>query len=151
MKKRVVGNVATAAAIASLAVIGTSGEAHADGHVKWQNAKTGMCLQETGEGVRTGNCNNEFATWYEKNLFGSVYRIKLTNGSEYCLDSNKSGSVYVLPCKKDNPNQMWAESKTSTGWRLTNYATNRVLDSNWAGSAYTNFDEGDSNRFQRWK
>lgn len=153
MKKKVMTHIVAAAAISSLAVVGMPGEAIADGNVNWKNAATGMCLQVkklADKTVKTGWCY-DVTQWFDARVADpDAYLQQVMSYPSMCLDSNTRGSVYLGPCERDNQNQWWREEKTSTGWKLLNVATGRVLDSNSNGSVYTNWDEGDGNKYQRW-
>ncbi|CAL9608219.1 Actinohivin [Streptomyces sp. enrichment culture] len=156
MKRRILAHLATVSILAPLAILGMSGEAAAAGPATWKNARTGKCLYTTngmnGVGASADYCNNKYGRWYEKKLGNGAYRMWVVNnqGAHRCLDSDKEGDVYLRTCEDGNRNQQWYQVRRSTGWRLTNVATGRVLDSNFRGSVYTNFDEGDRNTYQRW-
>ncbi|MGW1075861.1 RICIN domain-containing protein [Streptomyces sp. NPDC002537] len=158
MKKRALAHLATAAAIAPLAVVGVSGEASArDGEkVTWRNVATNRCLTHDGEHdvstMRQSDCSAGFQ-WTdhairEDSSGQGIYRIS-ANGfkGELCLDSSDAGRVYLNPCNSGNY-QKWKQVKTSTGWKLTNVATGRVLDSSDGGKVYTKPDNG--GKYQRW-
>ncbi|TVL87525.1 RICIN domain-containing protein [Streptomyces sp. SAJ15] len=147
-------------AAASTAASGftASSPASADGFVTWKNAATGKCL-ELMPGLSSGDVqarpcysSNPYQKWYETRLDTGNYtlRAKDNRGRWWCLDSNKAGSAYVRKCEDGNKNQMWAEIKRPAGWELANVATVRALDSNRNGSVYTNWYEGDRNKYQHW-
>ncbi|MEV5239583.1 ricin-type beta-trefoil lectin domain protein [Streptomyces cinnamoneus] len=142
----------TAAAVAPLVIVTASSEASAAGYIQWVNAATGRCLKTVDGDVKTGSCDGDSASWFDIRVAdGDAFQIR-PNGwkGHKCLDSNKAGSVYIRYCEPGNRNQIWYEMKTSTGWMLLNDATQRVLDSNRNGSVYTNLNEGDKNKYQRW-
>ncbi|GGR51831.1 hypothetical protein GCM10010219_66170 [Streptomyces netropsis] len=147
MKKRVISYSVAMAVIVPVMAISTSGQAFADGNVQWKNQATGRCLAHMPGMVLAGDCDNPSTKWRDVEQSDGTYQQRWV---DQCLDSNKAGKVYILRCENGNDNQKWYEQKTSTGWRLKNKATGRVLDSNFSGSVYTNFDEGDGNKHQRW-
>ncbi|MGW3044677.1 RICIN domain-containing protein [Kitasatospora sp. NPDC001159] len=153
MKKINLGRFAVAAVAAATVGFATAGPAFADGYVQWKDAATGRCLTWNNDGVLTTPqaCGRSYGDWYEQEVSTGVFRMYpyQDQGRKQCLDSSDAGRVYLNPCNSSNY-QKWRETKTSTGWRLTNVATSRVLDSNFKGSVYTNPDEGDSNEYQRW-
>lgn len=155
MKKRTVAYIAATAAVSTLSILGTPSEAFADQNVNWRNAATGRCLQVNRLPEKTVKADfcYDYTQWFEAGVgqgTRDTYLMMVKNHPSMCLDSNARGSVYLGPCDRGNQNQWWSEWKTSTGWKLLNVATGRVLDSNFNGSVYTNFEEGDSNKYQRW-
>ncbi|MEV0128431.1 hypothetical protein AB0H83_08190 [Dactylosporangium sp. NPDC050688] len=70
-----------------------------------------------------------------------VYRL-LNQQTGYCLDSNRDGAVYTLPCLNPNDYQMWQRVVVATGSGSTpgtvayqNRATGLCLSLEPAGSA----------------
>ncbi|MFF4740999.1 ricin-type beta-trefoil lectin domain protein [Streptomyces sp. NPDC001262] len=156
IKKRVLARLATAAAAVPLAVVGISGEAFAyDGErVPWINVATGRCLaHDQKHDVFTMDMKGCVAYWVEYEHGGNIYTLTYHTGNGgpgrlLCLDSSDAGRVYLNPCNGSNY-QKWRQTKTSTGWKLTNAETGRVLDSSDGGKVYTKPDNG--GRYQRWR
>lgn len=67
--------------------------------------------------------------------------------TQFCLDSNSSGSVYTNGCYWATYQEWWV-SQGPYGLVLRNAATGRCLDSNTSGSVYTLGCNGGS--FQQW-
>jgi hypothetical protein len=81
--------------------------------------------------------------------------------TDRCLDSNAAGSVYTNPCQTPgNHYQMWHVTTwevvndmfgdLSIEYSLQDEQTGRCLDSNSAGSLYTNPCQAPGNRYQMW-
>ncbi|MCD9140869.1 RICIN domain-containing protein [Streptomyces albireticuli] len=153
VKKRALAHLAAAAVVVPLTVVGTSGEAFADGARTWKNAKTGMCLSwGNAPTVETNkyDCSAKYAKWFEEEQSNGSFRMKINQigvWDQYCLDSSDAGRVYTKPCNSGNY-QKWRHTHTSTGWKVTNVATGRVLDSSDGGKVYTKPDNG--GKYQRW-
>ncbi|MCX4586979.1 RICIN domain-containing protein [Streptomyces sp. NBC_01481] len=165
MKMKRITLALSATALASVALFSTSGSAFAaqaevtsaasaaQTKVTWKNAATGLWLgMDTGlfgTGTKVVTDNRNVGGWYEtKNSDGSfTLRWAGYSQGDKCLDSDSDGNVYGIGCN-GGKNQKWHEVKYSSGWRLTNKATGRVLDSNSSGSVYTSTDQG--NFYQRW-
>ncbi|MFE9256388.1 ricin-type beta-trefoil lectin domain protein [Streptomyces sp. NPDC006879] len=149
ISKRVSRPLAVATMVPALA-IGAASNAFADGNVSWRNVATGkylMVAQGTFGMVLTGSDSS--ARWREVKQSDGSWQLKAHRGSgNVCLDSNAAGKVYLNPCGSNNNYQKWWETKTSTGWKITNKATGRVLDSNSRQQVYTLPDNGGKN--QRW-
>ncbi|UQA95609.1 RICIN domain-containing protein [Streptomyces halobius] len=144
MQKRQVAKALGAAAIVPSILLATAGNASAwDRRVDWKNVATGAYLTESGTSLR------KVGGWWETKNSDGTFKLRWAGfGSGYeCLDSNSKGSVYVIQCNGGN-NQKWYEIKTSTGWKLKNKATGRVLDTAH-GKAYTKPDNG--SKYQRWR
>jgi len=67
--------------------------------------------------------------------------------TQYCLDSNSSGSVYTNGCYWATF-QGWVVTQGTFGLKLRNLQTGRCLDSNTSGDVYTLPCNGGS--FQEW-
>ncbi|MGW7332745.1 RICIN domain-containing protein [Streptomyces sp. NPDC054840] len=149
ISRRVVRPVSVALMIPALA-LGAATNAFADGNVSWRNVATGKYLL-TGQGtfgmVLTGS--DSAPRWREVKQGDGSWQLKAHKGSgDVCLDSNAAGNVYLRSCQGGNDYQKWWETKTSSGWKITNKATGRVLDSNRTGQVYTLPDNGGN--YQRW-
>ena len=150
--------VLSTTALTSAVLVATSGSAFAaDRKVTWQNVATGRCLAVdtgiTGTGSKVFTNDSGFDgchDWAETKNSDGTFTLEwdgFSTGS-HCLDSKSTGSVYAISCN-GNDHQRWYEKKTSTGWRLKNKSTGRILDGNSSGSVYTLPDNGGKN--QRWK
>lgn len=154
MRKIRAAQLLTIAATVPVIVVATSGSASAAYYggdpVSWKNAATGRYLIVEDTHVKTVKSDEYAKRWEEKKWGDGAWTFFSNRGfNTGCLDSDSDGDVYVIQCNGGD-HQKWYEQKTSTGWRLKNKATGRVLDSNAAGSVYTKRDAGDSNKYQRW-
>ncbi|MEV6675219.1 hypothetical protein [Streptomyces sp. NPDC051162] len=118
----------------------------------WTNAATGRFLAYSeGKDKVLTDFGRKYGGWREWVHSDGSYEMRWDGfgSGKKCLDSGRDGSVYVMNCDGGDW-QSWYHTKTSTGWRVTNKKSGRVLDSNSSGSVYTNPDEGDGNKYQRW-
>jgi serine/threonine-protein kinase len=107
------------------------------------------------EAIRTGTGTPQ--TWYPRDNGDGTLSYTTVDGR--CLDSNwtstpwtpgTAGNAYALPCNGGDY-QKWQVAwmgAPNAGFRLTDYATGLVLDSNAYGYVYMMYDNGGNN--QRW-
>ncbi|MGV4985423.1 RICIN domain-containing protein [Streptomyces sp. NPDC001709] len=150
MKKRLVGTFAATAVLAPALVLAGTGQAFAAGNpVTWRNNYSGKYLTYINYRVRTINADPSQSPplkWDEYKQSDGSYVMK-HHLSGKCLDSNGNGDVYLLSCNGGNY-QKWYESHDSSGWRLKDKATGRVLEELTTGEIRTASDEGYP--VQRW-
>jgi Ricin-type beta-trefoil lectin domain-like len=150
MKKRLIGTFAAAAVLAPVLTLAGTGQAFAAGNpVTWRNNYSGKYLAYVNSRVRTINADptqSASLKWDEDKQSDGTYVMR-HHMTGKCLDSNSSGDVYLLACNGGNY-QKWYESHDSSGWRLKNKATGRVLEELTTGEIRTAADEGYP--VQRW-
>ncbi|MFF7357396.1 RICIN domain-containing protein [Streptomyces filipinensis] len=133
MKKRLIGTFAAVAVLAPALTLVDTGQAFAAGNrVTWRNNYDGgyltyvnYRLRTTGDGVDPSQSPTVW--WDEYKQSDGSYVLKWhMNGK--CLDSNRNGDAYLLDCNGGDY-QKWYETHDSSGWRLKDKATGRVLSS----------------------
>lgn len=148
--KRIALGVASVAAASAL-MISVAGPAAAEigGQVSWRNAQTGRYLSYVGD--RKVVTKTAYDHWFENKKSDGSWELPWAGSAIFedrpCLDSDANGNVYGIPCNGGDY-QRWYEVKTSTGWKLQNKATGRILDSDANGNVYTLPDNGSN--WQRW-
>ncbi|MGW1917378.1 RICIN domain-containing protein [Streptomyces sp. NPDC002076] len=139
MKKRLMGTFAAAAVLAPALTLAGTGQAFAAGNpVTWKNNGTGKYLAYFNFRVRTTNADPSQSAslkWDEYKQSDGTYLMK-HHGTGKCLDSNRNGDVYIGTCNGGDY-QKWYESHDSSGWRLKDKATGRVLEAWGDGSVST--------------
>lgn len=136
MKKLNLLRLAVAALAASAFALGAAGPASASGPVTWENKGTPwLCLNGSpGRYVFLQRCliDSDSKNWVDVMYpdHGNNYIQYLGSNTNYCLDSNNNGSVYVSWCNPSsqyNKYQFWSEEKWNGGWVLKNVGTQRCL------------------------
>ncbi|MET9677646.1 hypothetical protein ABZY68_31820 [Streptomyces sp. NPDC006482] len=153
-KNRMVQAMVAAVAIPALALM-TASPAAADGRVQWKHAQSGYCLNAV-QGVSAvhtfWNCNAANGVWWTE-IQNSDGSWNMVDQWGRCLTAYWQDQVYVENCSsgRDQTNwyQRWWEDSTSSGWKLTNRMTGRVLDSNGKGGDVYTLGNNDS-IYQRW-
>ncbi|MEU9988944.1 RICIN domain-containing protein [Streptomyces sp. NPDC048045] len=147
MKTRLMGTFAAAAVLAPVLALAGTGQAFAaSSAVTWKNKQNHQYLAYFNYKVRTTSATGASMKWDESKQSDGTYTMK-HHGTGKCLDSNANGDVYLLACNGGNY-QKWYEINDSSGWRLKNKATGRVLGVAISGQVRTDSDAGAAR--QRW-
>ncbi|MEV6053418.1 RICIN domain-containing protein [Streptomyces sp. NPDC052107] len=150
MKKRLIGTFVAAAVLAPALTLAGTGQAFAAGNrVTWRNNYNGKYLTYLNNRVRTINADPSQSPplWWDEFKQSDGAYVMQHHMTGKCLDSNSNGDVYLLNCNGGDY-QRWYESHDSSGWRLKNKATGRVLEALTTGEIRTAADEGYP--VQRW-
>jgi serine/threonine-protein kinase len=106
-----------------------------------------LILAGSGCAMDAKEADSESVGTTDQNLVVGKTNFLRNLSTQYCLDSNASGSVYTNGCYWATY-QGWNVSQGTYGLKLQNLATGRCLDSNTSGSVYTLPCNGGS--FQEW-
>ncbi|MER5548328.1 RICIN domain-containing protein [Streptomyces sp. NPDC001118] len=147
MKKRLIGVCAASAVLAPvLTLVGTGPAFAADSGVSWRNESNGKYLAYFNYRVRTTSAIGPTSKWFENKQSDGTYTMR-HDIDRKCLDSNSRGDVYIGACNGGDY-QKWYEIQDSSGWRLKDKATGRVLEVGIDGQVHTEADAGAPR--QRW-